>query len=103
MIKYQLTKSATPTGANYEEAQGGIPRADFSNKVSIVLKELRETNYWLRIIREIEECDKKEIIYLIDESEELKNILGSIVSKTRKQNKDKRGKEKDNDCCLGIA
>jgi four helix bundle protein len=31
VIKYQLTKSATSSGANYEEAQAGSSRADFTN------------------------------------------------------------------------
>ena len=31
VIKFQLTKSATSTGANYEESQGGSPKADFKN------------------------------------------------------------------------
>jgi four helix bundle protein len=81
-IKYQLTKSSTSSGANYEEAQAGSSRADFSNKVRISLREMRESNYWLRILKEIIEPDN-ELLSLIQESKELKNILGSIVQKTR--------------------
>jgi len=84
VIRYQLTKSATSSGANYEEAQAGSSRADFSNKTRIALREMRESNYWLRIIHGlIENPDDKELIWLIQESKELKNILGSIVQKTR--------------------
>jgi len=50
IIKYQLTKSATSSGANYEEAQAGSSKADFTNKVRIALREMRESNYWLRIL-----------------------------------------------------
>ena len=32
IIRYQLTKSSTSSGANYEEAQASSSRADFSNK-----------------------------------------------------------------------
>jgi four helix bundle protein len=46
VIKYQLAKSATSLGANYEESQAASSRADFGNKICILLKELRETNYW---------------------------------------------------------
>lgn len=85
VMKYQLAKSSTSTGANYEEAQAGVSRADFSNKVAIALKEMRETNYWLRLIKATEnKINNPEIIALIEESEELKKILGSIVTKTRK-------------------
>ena len=90
VIKYQLTKSATSSGANYEEAQAGSSKADFTNKVRIALREMRESNYWLRIIEGISEENNSELLYLIQESKELKLILGSIVQKSRKCNKDKR-------------
>ena len=85
VIKYQLAKSSTSSGANYEESQAGSSKADFNNKVRISLREMRESNYWLRIIDEITEINapKNEIDLLIRESNELKNILGSIVQKTR--------------------
>ncbi len=86
VIKNQLTKSATSSGANYEEAQSAVSRADFHNKVSISLREMKESNYWLRIVREIYSKEKEEIEILISESSELKNILGSIASKTDKKN-----------------
>ena len=86
VIRYQLLKSATSAGANYYEAQSGSSRADFHNKVNIALKEMSESNYWLEIIHEILESknDKDELIWLIKESEELDNILGTIVNKTKK-------------------
>ena len=83
VIKYQLTKSSTSAGANYEESQGASSKADFSNKVFISLKEMRESNYWLRIIKAINQNKSAELDILIKESEELKNILGSITTKTR--------------------
>ena len=45
VVSYQLLKPATSVGANYEEAQGAVAKADFSNKEAISLKEMRETNY----------------------------------------------------------
>ena len=83
VIKYQLTKSSTSCGANYEEAQAGSSKADFNNKVRISLREMRESNYWLRIIQAIINDENEELLWLIQESKELKNILGSIVQKTR--------------------
>lgn len=86
IIKYQLAKSSTSSGANYEESQAGSSKPDFNNKVGISLREMRESNYWLRIIKEINESStvQNEIDLLIKESNELKNILGSIVQKTRR-------------------
>jgi four helix bundle protein len=85
VIKYQLAKSSSSSGANYEESQAGSSKADFNNKVRIALREMRESNYWLRIIDEINESNtiKNELDWLINESKELKNILGAIVQKTR--------------------
>src|SRR5664280_1996109 len=80
VIKPQLIKAATSSGANYEEAQGGFSRADFGFKVGISLKEMRESNYWLRIIKELY-ANNPEIVRLAKESFELKNILGSITTK----------------------
>jgi four helix bundle protein len=82
VIKYQLTKSATSTGANYEESQAGSSRADFKNKVRISLREARESNYWLRILNAIHNQQHPELDRLIKESSEIKNILGSIVNRT---------------------
>jgi four helix bundle protein len=87
VIKYQLTKSCTSSGANYEEAQAGSSKADFNNKVRISLREMLESNYWLRIVSSLNENESSELSWLIDESEELKKILGSIVQKTRKNEK----------------
>ena len=80
VIKPQLIKSSSSAGANYEEAQGAVSRADFGNKVGISLKEMRESNYWIRILKELYP-GYSEIIGLEKESQELKNILGSIHSK----------------------
>jgi four helix bundle protein len=83
-IRVQLSKSACSSGANYEEAQSGSSKPDFTNKVRISLREMRESNYWLRIIkRTVIEVNKSELDFLIKESSELKSILGSIVQKTR--------------------
>ncbi|PKQ64421.1 four helix bundle protein [Labilibaculum filiforme] len=80
VISYQVLKSATSVGANFEEAQAAVSKADFANKVGISLKEIRETNYWIRIIIAIslpnEEWPKQE-----KESEEIIKILGSIYNK----------------------
>lgn len=85
-IRYQFSKSSSSSGANYEESQAGSSRPDFSNKVRISLREMRESNYWLRIIEATipELSEDTELKWLIAESEELKKILGSIVTKTSK-------------------
>ena len=44
----QVIRSGTSAGANYEEARAAESNSDFAHKMSLALKELRETKYWLR-------------------------------------------------------
>jgi four helix bundle protein len=81
IISNQLIKSSASAGANYEEAQGAVSKADFSNKVGISLKEMRESNYWIRMLHELSFQDN-EWKLLLNESEELMKILGSVYFKT---------------------
>jgi four helix bundle protein len=83
IIRYQLGKSATSVGANYEESQAGSSKADFKNKVRISLREARESNYWLRIITALGEVDDVKLELLLQESKEIKNILAAIVNNTK--------------------
>jgi len=46
----QLVRSASSTGANFQEARGAESRADFVHKLQVVLKELRESEYWMKLI-----------------------------------------------------
>lgn len=82
LIRFQLGKSCTSVGANYEESQAGSSKADFKNKVKIALREARETNYWLRVLKELNDSNDESLELLINESQELKNILGAIVVKS---------------------
>jgi four helix bundle protein len=85
-IRYQYSKCSCSSGANYEESQAGSSRADFNNKVRISLREMRESNYWLRLVKATlpELREDTELNWLLTESGELKRILGSIVSKTNR-------------------
>ena len=82
LIRFQLGKSCTSIGANYEESQAGSSKADFTNKVKIALREARETTYWLRILKELNDNNDESLELLIKEGQELKNILGAIVVKS---------------------
>lgn len=84
VIKYQLIKSSTSVGANYEESQGASSKADFNNKIRIVLREARESNYWLRIISALD-YKSDTLQTLLQESKELKNIFGAILLKGNKE------------------
>jgi len=85
-IRFQLSKSSSSSGANYEEAQAAFSKQDFLFKIDISLKEMRESNYWLRLSNatiSFEEEQQTELNKLLEESVELKNILGKIAASTR--------------------
>jgi four helix bundle protein len=86
VIKYQLSKAATSVGANYEESQAGS-YSEFTHRIQISLREIRESHYWLKLIQKLKISQKQEycekLIALLKESEELKRIFGSISAKTK--------------------
>lgn len=78
----QLLDAGTSVGANLEEAGAGQSPKDFVHKNAIALKEAREAQYWLKLLRasyELEPLIEQGIIELIQESSELGNIVGKIV------------------------
>lgn len=79
--KKQLIRSSTSSGSNYEESQGSPTRPDAKTKIGIALKEMRESNYFLRIFQRLQLGDIKKCSYLVNESSELKRILASILNK----------------------
>ena len=52
VFRYQLPKAATSIGANYEESQASTPK-EFRAKVSISLRESRETCFWYKVINKL--------------------------------------------------
>ena len=83
----QILRSGTSVGANVEEAHASFSRKDFIYTMNIALKEARETHYWLRLMRKASIAGASTLDELLVESEELKKILGAIVSKLRGKNK----------------
>jgi four helix bundle protein len=78
----QLIAAATSTGAHLEEASAGGSRAQFLSLIRGALREMRETNYWLRIIAATELAGYRQVGPLIKESQELVAILATIVRST---------------------
>ncbi|MFQ6609504.1 MAG: four helix bundle protein [Fidelibacterota bacterium] len=81
VLSYQLSRSATSIGANYEESQASQSKEDFYYKIGICLREARETHYWLRIIQNMDWVKPEEgLEKIVAESLELVNIFGKIFS-----------------------
>ena len=69
-LSKQLIRSGTSIGANVEEAQNAESKPDFIHKMSISLKEARETNYWLKILIATEKKLEPRWLPLLNESSE---------------------------------
>ena len=77
----QLFRAGTSAGANYEEARAGESRADFIHKLQIVLKELRESHFWIKltIAGKFTSSEDEVLKFLITESKELVSISAKSV------------------------
>ena len=76
----QLLRCGTGGGANYAEAQGAESRDDFVHKLQIALKEVRESNYWLRLINRAAMLPSDRLDGIIDESQQIRAILSKSVA-----------------------
>jgi four helix bundle protein len=71
ILARQLVRAATSIGANYREANRGVSRADFANKIGTVQKEAAETQYWLELLIESNLCPRRRPVFR-------KNLLNSL-------------------------
>ena len=71
----QVLRSGTAIGANLEEHKAAQSRRDAAAKVSIALKEARETTYWLRLLLATNLAPVSLINPLLEEAGELVAIL----------------------------
>ena len=79
-LSYQVLKSGTSAGANYEESDDGSSNRDVLAKQKIALREVKETRFRLRILRC---CDLLTSAQepVIDEADELVRILATLIRK----------------------
>jgi four helix bundle protein len=78
----QLIRSATGSGANYEEARAAESRADFIRKVGIAAKEAREACYWLGLVQRSGWL-RADLRALVRQANELSAILGASARTAR--------------------
>jgi len=83
ILTRQLIRSATSVGANYREANRGVSRADFANKIGTVQKEAAETQYWLELLVDSGLIRGEAAHELLKESSELLAIFVSIGKKLK--------------------
>jgi four helix bundle protein len=84
----QLLRSGTSPYPNHGEAQAAESPKDFIHKLSISLKELRETQRWLKLIQRIPLIKSSEKINSITkETEELIRIFVASIRTAQKNKK----------------
>jgi four helix bundle protein len=88
-IAYHLTKqiirSSTSAALNYGEAQAAESKKDFAHKIGILLKELRETQISLRLLKSSVRDNEIELYRnLENECAQLVAIFHKTVITTRK-------------------
>ena len=86
-IRTQLLRSGTSPAPNYGEAQSAESKSDFIHKLKIALKELRETDVWLKIIVKAELIKPPaKLTPLLKETNELISILFKSIDTAKKEN-----------------
>ncbi len=80
----QISRSATSMGANGQEADGSTSKKQFVNSFTVVKKETKETNYWLKMISATNPGYSKRMEPLIKEGQEIEAIVSSILIKSSK-------------------
>ncbi len=83
----QLLRSGTSIGANVEEAQAAHSDKDFLFKMTIALKEARETRYWLLLLKESAIFPDAKFDEILDEIDQLIRIIYTIVRNTKQHPK----------------
>jgi four helix bundle protein len=83
--KNQLIRASSSPGAHYGEAQSASSRKDFVYKIGAVLKELRESYYWILFFKEIYPANA-DLTALTQEAEELVKIFATIRKRVSTNN-----------------
>jgi four helix bundle protein len=84
-ISGQMVRSGTTAAPNYAEGCAEESRRDFAHKLSIGLKELRETKTWLRIIQKLICCLRSDFVRL--PMTPINSVQSCLASSTRPKKK----------------
>ena len=67
------------------EADEAMSTPDFIKCTAIALKELNETRFWIRLITRQNWIAPDRLESFLDETNELRKILGSIIARTKQR------------------
>ncbi len=85
VLSKQLLRSGTSIGANVNEAVCAQSKRDFVHKLSIALKEARETLYWLKLLYDSAYLNENIFISLQEKCIEINKVLSSIILTTKQK------------------
>jgi four helix bundle protein len=85
VLSKQILRSGTSIGANINEAIAGQSKRDFVHKLNIALKEARETNYWLNLLKDSDYINLVEFESLNKKCNEIIKMLTSIIITTKER------------------
>ena len=91
-IAGQLVRSGTSPAPNYAEGCAAESKRDFIHKLGIVLKELRESSVWIRLIVKSELIPEQRLELLQDECDQLCKIIAKSLV-TAKSNQSRPNKD----------
>ena len=77
VVARQVTRSGTSVAANYRAALRGKSRADFINKITIVLEEADETGFWVDFAGRAKLLPRNRLNPLRDEADQLVRIFNA--------------------------
>jgi four helix bundle protein len=83
IISSQLLKSGTSVGANLRESYFAESKSDYIHKLSISLKEINESLYWLELLFLEKIIDDSEFEDLNYQGTEILKILITIIKKLK--------------------
>lgn len=84
VLMSQILRAGTSVPSNVEEAQAAQSKADFISKMSIALKEARETHLRLRLLVPAKVVPDGDLTSLIQEADEIKRVIGAIIVSTKR-------------------
>ena len=85
-VSRQLLRSGTSPLANHGEAESSESTKDFIHKLSLSLKELRESNRWLLLLQKTNVIPNAPAFpHLLDETDQLIRIFVSSIKTAKKR------------------
>jgi len=84
-VARQVARSATSVAANYRAALRAKSDADFINKITIVLEEADESDFWIELAERCEMLPLDRLAPLRTEAEELAKIFNATRSTTKRR------------------